>query len=272
MTVIETLLAERLKQVDPRRRSDLTFVAIVRDDENDFRNDLEAVFAELEQSEFEILNSFDELGADSDSSNRVIVVSPYAAASDFSLLRSFIEANGNLDDCSGIALIEMPGSNRPILLSDVVLHSAPSKEIQVSTINNCIDLATKLGIDRPNVAVLAAVEVVNPGMPVTVEAEAIASEFSNVHANVQGPLSMDVAVNELAASKKNVPGEVPGKANCLVGPDVSVSRNMLLATVHGAGVTPGIIVNGLNQAIVLPLRGSGRSGLKLSILLALVSK
>ena len=103
---------------------------------------------------------------------------------------------------SHVAVFEIPGIDHLLFLSDVAFIPYPSLEDKKEMIRYCVEIANACGVDMPKVAPLAAVEVVNPKMPVTVEAQQlheanVAGEITGCV--VDGPLSLDIALYEQAA-------------------------------------------------------------------------
>ncbi|HEX04322.1 MAG TPA: hypothetical protein ENH10_04080 [Bacteroidetes bacterium] len=129
---------------------------------------------------------------------------------------------------TGISLLCPERLGRPLLLADTMINDRPKHDDLESIIKVSQSAALKLGISNPKTALLAAVEVANPGLPVTMLEAEVAAAFANCKTGyVQGPLSMDLAINPSAAKKKKAKGEVPGKADILVAPSLTVARGIL---------------------------------------------
>lgn len=148
---------------------------------------------------------------------------------------------------SHIYLMDVPGYARPLLVTDAAINIAPSLADKRDIVQNAIDLARIVGIAMPRVAVLSAVETVNPAIPSTVDAAALckmAERGQIVGGIVDGPLAFDNAVSPEAASEKGIVSPVAGLADILVVPDLE-SGNMLakqlsfLAGADAAGVVMG---------------------------------
>ena len=148
---------------------------------------------------------------------------------------------------SHVYLMDVPGYARPLLVTDAAINIAPSLADKRDIIQNAIDLAHILGNAAPRVAVLSAVETVNPAIPSTVDAAALCkmAERGQISGGiVDGPLAFDNAVSPEAAREKGIVSPVAGLADILVVPDLE-SGNMLakqlsfLAGADAAGVVMG---------------------------------
>ncbi len=130
---------------------------------------------------------------------------------------------------SHVFVLDAPAYPRPLLITDAAINIYPTLEEKVDIVRNAIDLAHALGIDVPNVAILSAVETVNPKITSTLDAAALckmADRRQIVGAVLDGPLAFDTAVSAEAAAIKNLTSRVAGVADILVVPDLE-SGNML---------------------------------------------
>lgn len=137
--------------------------------------------------------------------------------------------------------------NRLLILSDPIVNPDPEMMDLVDILNNAVALARKLGSPMPKVAMLAAVEVIYPQMPVTI-VEAVISKMVDKgqikNCLVDGPLSMDVALMESAAKEKGAKGEVAGHAEVLIGPSLATSYGVYKALTMFTKSESGLIVTG----------------------------
>jgi phosphotransacetylase len=128
---------------------------------------------------------------------------------------------------------------------------------KVDIVNNAIDTARALGISRPKVAVLAAVEKVNPNMQATIDAaclEKMCETGAFGDAVVAGPLAFDNAISERAANVKGINSEVAGHADIILVPTIEVGNALGKAIGYiGKASNAGIVV-GAKAPIVLPSR------------------
>ncbi|NZA27258.1 bifunctional enoyl-CoA hydratase/phosphate acetyltransferase [Luteimonas sp. SJ-92] len=154
-------------------------------------------------------------------------------------------------------LIETPAYPRPFIITDAAINIAPGLEEKADIVRNAIDLAHAIGVDAPRVAILAAVETVNPRMVATLDAAALCkmAERGQIAGGVlDGPLAFDNAVSAAAARIKGIESAVAGRADVLVVPDLE-SGNMLAKQLEfmGDAVSAGIVL-GAKVPIVLTSR------------------
>jgi len=159
--------------------------------------------------------------------------------------------------CSHLVVCEIPGFDRLLIITDGGLNIAPGLAEKVEIVKNAIDTARALGIARPKVAVLAAVEKVNPSMPATIDAACLAKmcetgEFGD--AMVDGPFAFDNAISAAAAGVKGVKSEVAGRADIILVPTIEVGNALGKSLSYiGKSSNAGIVV-GAAAPIVLPSR------------------
>jgi len=148
---------------------------------------------------------------------------------------------------SHVFIMDVPTYHKVLLITDAAINIAPTLEEKVDICQNAIDLAISLGLRRPKVAILAAVETVNSKMPATLDAAALckmAERGQITGALLDGPLAFDNAISKEAARIKGIPSEVAGDADILLVPDLQ-SGNMLakqlsfLANADSAGIVLG---------------------------------
>ncbi|MED5545388.1 MAG: bifunctional enoyl-CoA hydratase/phosphate acetyltransferase [Pseudomonadota bacterium] len=144
-------------------------------------------------------------------------------------------------------VMDVPGHAEPIIITDAAINIAPDLACKADIIRNAIDLAHVIGKETPRVAILAAVETVNPAMPATLDAAALckmADRGQITGGLLDGPLAFDNAVSESAAREKGIVSPVAGQADILVVPDLEAG-NMLakqltfLSDADAAGVVLG---------------------------------
>jgi phosphate acetyltransferase len=131
---------------------------------------------------------------------------------------------------SHVFVLEVPTYPRPLFITDAALNIYPDLEAKRDIVQNAIDLAHVLGIQMPRVAILSAVETVNPKIRSTLEAAALckmADRGQITGGVVDGPLAFDNAVSPEAARAKGIVSPVAGQADILVVPDLEAS-NMLV--------------------------------------------
>ena len=158
---------------------------------------------------------------------------------------------------SHVFLMDVPTYPRPILITDAAVNIAPTLEEKVQIIQNAIDLAHIIGIPEPKVAILSAVETINPKIQSTLDAAALckmADRGQITGGLLDGPLAFDNAVSLSAAKTKGINSPVAGRAEVLVVPDLE-SGNMLAKQLEylANALTAGIIL-GAKVPIVLTSR------------------
>ena len=159
---------------------------------------------------------------------------------------------------SHVAVFEVEGYDRLLFLSDVAFIPYPTLEDKVGIIKNTVEVAQACGIECPKVAPVAAVEVVNPKMPVTVEAAELAKmneEGQITGCIVDGPLSLDLAIDPEAARHKGATGrKIVGDAHVILFPDIHAGNLVYKCLVHTANVKNGCILTGTKAPVILTSR------------------
>lgn len=170
-------------------------------------------------------------------------------------------------------LMQTPAYPRPFIITDAAVNIVPTLEIKADIVRNAIDLAHVIGVVCPRVAILAAVETVNPAMPATLDAAALckmADRGQITGAILDGPLAFDNAVSIAAATVKGIVSEVAGRADILLVPDLE-SGNMLAKQLEymGDADTAGIVL-GAKIPIILTSRADSRASRIASCALAVL--
>ncbi|PKO87310.1 MAG: enoyl-CoA hydratase [Betaproteobacteria bacterium HGW-Betaproteobacteria-10] len=158
---------------------------------------------------------------------------------------------------SHVFVMEVPTYHRPLLITDAAINIAPTLEEKMHIIQNAIDLAHIIGIPEPKVAILSAVETVNPKIQSTLDAAALCkmADRGQIKGGIlDGPLAFDNAVSIVAAKTKGIMSAVAGHAEILVVPDLE-SGNMLAKQLEylANALTAGIVL-GTRVPIVLTSR------------------
>ncbi len=170
-------------------------------------------------------------------------------------------------------LMQTAAYPRPFIITDAAVNIAPTLDDKADIIRNAIDLAHVIGVPEPKVAILAAVETINPGMQATLDAAALckmADRGQITGAVLDGPLAFDNAVSPEAARIKGIHSPVAGKADILVVPDME-SGNMLAKQLEylGGAHTAGIVL-GARVPVVLTSRADGMDARLASCALAVL--
>ena len=159
---------------------------------------------------------------------------------------------------SHVCLFEIEGFEKMFFLTDVAFIPYPTLEDKVDIISNTVAVAHACGIECPKVAPLAAVEVVNPKMPVTVDAQQLTEMNERGEITgciVDGPLSLDIALyKEAAAEKGALDRKIVGDADILLFPDIHAGNLVYKAIVHMVPVKNGNILTGTQAPVILTSR------------------
>ena len=148
---------------------------------------------------------------------------------------------------SHVFIMDVPTYPKPLGVTDAAINIFPDLATKVDIVQNAIDMAHALGVERPKVAILSAVETVTPKIPSTIDAAALCkmAERGQITGGLlEGPLAFDNAISKQAASVKGIRSEVAGDADILVVPDLEAG-NMLakqlsfLANADAAGIVLG---------------------------------
>lgn len=161
---------------------------------------------------------------------------------------------------SHIFALDVPHYPKPLFITDAAINIFPDLDTKRDIVQNAIDLAHALGIPRPKVAVLSAVETVYPKIPSTVEAAALCKMLDRGQLTgglIDGPLAFDNAVSKAAAEAKGIHSEVAGDADILVVPDLEAGNMIAKQLVYLAGAEAAGIVLGARVPIVLTSRADG---------------
>jgi phosphotransacetylase len=177
---------------------------------------------------------------------------------------------------SHVFVMDVPAYPRMLLVTDAAVNIAPTIVDKVDIVQNAIDLAHVLGVACPKVAILAAVETVNPEMQSTIDAAMLckmADRGQITGGLVDGPLAFDNAVSVEAARTKHIVSEVAGRADILVVPNLEAGNMVAKQLQYLAGADSAGIVLGTRVPIVLTSRAdSVRTRLASTAVLKLVAQ
>ena len=158
---------------------------------------------------------------------------------------------------SHLALFELNTYHKIIGLTDAAMNIAPDLNGKVSLIKNATAYMRKLGIEQPRVAVLSAVETVNPDMKSTLDASALAKMADRGQIKnciIDGPLAFDNAVSKKSAEHKGIKSPVAGEADLLVANDIDAANALYKAFIYFAGAKCAAVILGASAPIVLTSR------------------
>jgi len=154
-------------------------------------------------------------------------------------------------------VMDVPGHEQVLIITDAAVNIAPTLEVKVDILQNAIDLAHAMGVPEVRVAILSAMEIVNPKVPSTIEAAALCKMVDRhqiTGALVDGPLALDNAINLEAAKIKNIDSAVAGRANVLLVPDLEAGNMLAKSLSFLAGADAAGIVLGARVPIILSSR------------------
>lgn len=162
---------------------------------------------------------------------------------------------GNL--ISHVAVFEVPGFDRLLFITDAAMNTYPDLMEKKKIIDNGVSFIRSLGIETPKVAVVCAVEVVNPTMQATLDAAALTlmnqrGQIKNCI--VDGPLALDNALSVEAAEHKNIKSPVAGKADLFLMPNIEAGNILYKALTYAAKSKTGGLLLGASAPVVLTSR------------------
>lgn len=175
---------------------------------------------------------------------------------------------------SHIALFQLDNYDKLIFLTDAAMNIAPNLDQKVQIVENAISLAHSIGYDEPKVALISAVETVNPNMQATVDGALIAkmSERGQIKgAIIDGPLALDNAISREAAKHKGINSRVAGEADILVVPTIEVGNALYKSLTYFTNAKVGAVITGAKAPIVLTSRADSPETKLNSIILAVLS-
>jgi phosphate acetyltransferase len=154
-------------------------------------------------------------------------------------------------------IMDVPDHPNALIITDAAVNIAPTLEDKVDIVQNAIDLAKAMGVSEILVAILSAMETVNPKVPSTIEAAALckmADRGQITGALLDGPLALDNAISPEAAAIKKIKSPVAGRANVLVVPDLEAGNMLAKSLSFLSGADAAGIVLGARVPIVLTSR------------------
>jgi phosphate acetyltransferase len=176
------------------------------------------------------------------------------------LLAAVVRREGGLRTARRIShcfVMDVPGHDTALVITDAAVNIAPTLEDKVHIVQNAIDLARALHVDPVRVAILSAMETVNPKVPSTIEAAALckmADRGQITGGILDGPLALDNAIDLGAAQIKKIQSPVAGQANVLVVPDLEAGNMLAKSLTFLADADAAGIVLGARVPIILTSR------------------
>src|SRR4051795_4429136 len=182
---------------------------------------------------------------------------PNFGTSNFKLLPSLRRVQSGVPKTAGGTVLDVPGHQDPLIINDAAVNIAPTLAEKVHITQNAIDLGHALYFETVRVAILSAMETVNPDVPSTVEAAALckmADRGQIVGGILDGPLALDNAINLDAAATKHIVSPVAGRANVVIVPNLEAGNMLAQSLPFLAGATAAGVVLGARVPIILTSR------------------
>jgi phosphate acetyltransferase len=154
-------------------------------------------------------------------------------------------------------IMDVPAIDRVVIISDAAVNIFPTLEDKVHIVQNAIDMARALGMEQPKVAILSAMETVNPKVPSTIEAAALckmADRGQITGGLLDGPLALDNAIDLGAARIKKISSPVAGQADILIVPDLEAGNMLAKSLSFMADADAAGIVLGARVPVILTSR------------------
>ena len=174
---------------------------------------------------------------------------------------------------SHVYTLEIKDYNRLLTMTDGAMNISPDLKQKAQIIQNAIYYAHSLGIEKPKVAVVAALELVNPDMPATIDAACLAkmSERGQIVGGiVDGPLGFDNAISKEAAKHKGIESPVSGEADIIVVPNIESGNIFAKGLVYLAKAVPAGLLLGAKAPVVLVSRSDSAQSKLYSIALGVL--
>ncbi|MDO9026687.1 MAG: phosphate butyryltransferase [bacterium] len=175
---------------------------------------------------------------------------------------------------SHVAVMESSSYPKLILVSDGGMNVKPDLMAKVDIINNAVEISQKLGVEKPKVAVLAAIEVLNPEMQDTIDATHLSKMNDRGQIKgciIDGPLALDLAVSAEAAAHKKIKSQVAGEADIFLTPDIASGNMLVKGLIYLGGAQAAGIIAGAAKPVVMLSRADSKQQKINSIALGVVS-
>ena len=183
------------------------------------------------------------------------------------LMRTYLKKEFGLIESKRLSHIwhmSLETNDKPLFITDGALNVAPRVDIKMHILKNAIEFASKVGIKKPRVAVLSGTEDPIESMPSSIEAKEVMKRAieNNFDAYVQGPLAFDNAVSPEAAAVKKISGEVAGRADILLVPNLETGNSLAKIMVYFLGAcAAGIVIGGKVPVVVTSRADNAASSL-----------
>jgi len=174
-----------------------------------------------------------------------------------SLVRAVLDRDSGLRAgrlLSQVIVFEIPGFDRLMLMSDAAINIAPTLSDKADICRNAISVAHAIGIERPNVALLCALEMINPDMPATVDAAALTLKNRRGQidgAFLEGPVALDAPLNRFAAECKGIDSPIVENTDIFIAPNIEAANILYRAILYFAKGDSGGLVLGARVPLIL---------------------
>ncbi|WP_239254136.1 phosphate acyltransferase [Listeria ilorinensis] len=170
---------------------------------------------------------------------------------------------------SHVAVFEFPAYHKPLIVTDCAMNVAPEFDAKCAITENAIQVARKLGIEKPKIAFLSAVEQPTVKMPSTIDAEKLVAYFREKEPTLPtlGPIAMDAAISKEAARHKGIESVVAGDADILVVPNIETGNVLYKTLVYFAQAQVGSLIVGSKVPIVISSRSDSAENKLTSLIL-----
>ncbi len=174
---------------------------------------------------------------------------------------------------SHVFVADLPSYHKLLYITDAAINIAPDLATKAAILQNAIDLARILGVDRPKAAALSAIELVKPSIPSTLDAACLskmAQRGQITHAEVDGPLAFDNVISRDAARIKQINSTVAGDVDIVLAPDLDAGNILAKDLEYLAGATLAGIVIGARVPLMLTSRSDPPAARLLSAAIAVL--
>jgi phosphate butyryltransferase len=155
---------------------------------------------------------------------------------------------------SQVIVFQVPGFDRLMIMTDAAINIAPTFQQKAELCRNAMQVAKAIGIEKPNIAALCALEFVNPEMPATVDAAALCAMNRRGQlpgCYIEGPIALDVPLSRFAADRKNIASPIVENTDIFLAPDIEAANILYRAILYFARGESGGIVLGARVPLVL---------------------
>ncbi len=174
------------------------------------------------------------------------------------LIRGIVDKERGLrtgSQLSQVIVFQVPHLNRLMIMTDAAINIAPTLAQKADITRNAIMVAHALGNPEPNVALLTALEFVNPDMPATVDAAALVGMHRRgqiTGAYLEGPIALDVPMSRFAADRKNIQSPIVENTDVFICPNIEAANIMFRAMLYfGQGKSGGVVVGARVPLVLL---------------------